>query len=69
MQVSLIGMGCGSLALLTGAAREALRHAELVIGASRLLESLPEDCAAQRIAEYRPDAICAQIKAHSERAC
>ncbi|MDO5548691.1 MAG: precorrin-6y C5,15-methyltransferase (decarboxylating) subunit CbiE [Eubacteriales bacterium] len=69
MQVHLIGMGCGNVDLLTVEARDALRAAELVIGAARLLRTLPEDCAAQRIAEYRPDTICAIIKAHRELSC
>lgn len=69
MQVTLIGMGCGSIDLLTGEARDALRTAELVIGAARLLRSLPEDCAAKRITEYRPDEICAILNEHKAQAC
>ena len=69
MQVSIIGMGCGNIELLTEEARNALRSAELVIGASRLLKMLPEDCTALRIAEYRPDAICAAIADQNKSSC
>ena len=58
MQVTIIGIGCGDINLLTGEARDALRSADLVIGASRLLDLLPDDCSAECIAEYRPDVIC-----------
>ena len=50
MQVTIIGMGCGDINLLTGEARDALRSADLVIGASRLLDLLPDDCLAEYIA-------------------
>ena len=58
MQVTIIGMGCGDINLLTGEARDVLRSADLVIGASRLLDLLPDDCLAEYIAEYRSDVIC-----------
>lgn len=69
MQVTVIGMGCGSEKLLTGEARDALRTAEFVIGTSRLLDLLPDDCTAERVAEYRPDAICAAIAERNGQPC
>ncbi len=39
--VSIVGMGPGNAALMTRAAQEALEKADLVVGARRLLESLP----------------------------
>ncbi|MGF7143047.1 precorrin-6Y C5,15-methyltransferase (decarboxylating) [Anaerotaenia torta] len=40
-QISLIGMGMGSSALLTGEAWQAIDEAEVIFGAERLLEDLP----------------------------
>lgn len=40
--VSIVGMGPGNAALMTRAAQEALEKADLVVGARRLLESLPK---------------------------
>ena len=42
MKISLIGMGFGGEDALTGQAKEALLHAQLIIGAPRLTESLSE---------------------------
>lgn len=39
--VSIVGMGPGNAALMTRGAQEALEQADLVVGARRLLESLP----------------------------
>lgn len=41
MQISFIGMGMGSLKLLTREAEEKLKDADFVIGARRLLEGIP----------------------------
>ena len=41
MKISLIGCGCGS-GTLTGEAAEAIRSADALIGAPRLLEQFPE---------------------------
>ena len=38
MTLTLVGMGCGSAATLTEEGRQALLQADLLIGASRLLE-------------------------------
>jgi precorrin-6Y C5,15-methyltransferase (decarboxylating) len=62
-------MGCGNADLLTAEAYRALCAAELVIGAFRLLQLLPDACTAQRIAEYRPDNICQILKEHETQNC
>lgn len=47
MEAILIGLGCGTWDTLTCGALDALKQAELVIGARRLLESLPEGISAE----------------------
>ena len=42
MKITLVGMGSGAPGSLTAAGLETLRGAELIIGARRLLENLPE---------------------------
>lgn len=49
MQVTLIGMGCGDFQLLTVQAQHALDEADCIIGAPRLLNSLPQNCNAKKI--------------------
>lgn len=44
MKITLVGMGSGAPGSLTAAGLETLRGAELIIGARRLLENLPEGC-------------------------
>ncbi len=53
MQVTLIGLGGGTGETLTAEARRALEQAELVLGAERLLENLPEIENQKRIAATR----------------
>ena len=62
MKCILIGMGCGP-DHFTAEASGALREAQLVIGAGRLLDLLP-DTGAERIAEYRPREIAALLRSH-----
>ena len=45
MKVTLIGLGMGDQATLTWEGRQALEAADMVIGAQRLLDSLPEEYA------------------------
>ncbi len=52
MKVKLIGMGC-SPKQLTADAVEAIRQADLIIGASRMLEGLP-DTKAKLVDSYKP---------------
>ncbi len=62
MRITLVGMGSGTPGSLTAAGLETLRGAELIIGARRLLENLPEGCTANRAALYKTDEICALLR-------
>ncbi len=69
MFVTLIGLG-GAAETLTAEAREALERAETVIGAQRLLESLPDAENQTRVAAVRADEILALLRErNAERAC
>ena len=57
MTLTLVGMGCGSAATLTEEGRQALLQADLLIGAARLLENLPERCTSRRRAAVRTEEI------------
>lgn len=57
MKISIIGVGMGSLGTLTGDARAAIERADVVIGAERLLLSLPDGCRAARYAEIQSEDI------------
>lgn len=56
MSVRLIGIGGGAGAYLTEKARQSIGEAQLIIGASRMLDSLPGH-EAKTCAEYRADKI------------
>ena len=62
MKITLVGMGSGTPGSLTAAGLETLRGAELIIGARRLLENLPEGCTVNRAALYKTDEICALLR-------
>ena len=62
MKITLVGRGSGAPGSLTAAGLETLRGAELIIGARRLLENLPECCTANRAALYKTDKICALLQ-------
>ena len=62
MKLTLVGMGSGSSAGLTAAGQAALQGAELIIGANRLLQALPEGCTRNRAALYKTDEICALLQ-------
>ena len=62
MKITLVGMGSGAPGSLTAAGLETLHGAELIIGARRLLENLPEGCTANRAALYKTDEICALLR-------
>ncbi len=69
MQVTLIGLG-GMPDTLTLEAREALARAELVLGAERLLESLPAVEGQKRVAAARaPDILTYIMESGAERLC
>ena len=57
MNVTLIGMGSGQPENLTLQGLAALRQADLILGARRLLAILPAGCTENRAAAYRPDEV------------
>ena len=60
--ITLIGMGAGTPETMTVQGLDALRRADLILGAKRLLEQLPPDCTGQRKALYKPEEILACIR-------
>ena len=44
MKITLVGMGGGLPGSLTAQGLQALQTAELILGAKRLLQNLPDDC-------------------------
>ena len=70
MQVTLIGLGGGTGETLTAEARRALEQAELVLGAERLLENLPEIENQQRAAATKSAELFTLLTASdAERPC
>lgn len=57
MNMTLIGMGSGQPENLTLQGLAALRQADLILGARRLLAVLPAGCTENRAAAYRPDEV------------
>lgn len=57
MNVTLIGIGSGQPENLTLQGLAALRQADLILGARRLLAVLPAGCTENRAAAYRPDEV------------
>lgn len=57
MKVTLIGMGSGQPENLTLQGLAALRQADLILGARRLLAVLPAGCTENRAAAYRSDEV------------
>lgn len=62
MKITLVGMGSGTPGSLTVQGLNALQEAELIIGARRLLESLPEGCTENRAPLYKIEEICALLR-------
>ena len=62
MKITLVGMGSGTPGNLTMQGLNALREAELIIGARRLLESLPDGCTGNRAPLYKIEEICALLR-------
>ncbi len=69
MKVTLIGLGGGGAGTLTAEAQESLRDAQVVIGAQRLLQSLPEECMARCIPAVRYQDILALLQQNRESDC
>ena len=57
MKVTLTGCGGGTPETLTADARSALVRADLIAGAARLLETLPEGCTENRRAAVQAPGI------------
>ena len=57
MQVNLLALGGGTDATLTRQARYALLQAQCIVGASRLLQQLPEGCTVHRASVTKPQKI------------
>ncbi len=65
--VSLIGIGMGPLEGMTVEAREALAKADLLIGASRMLEEAQKAWPGKpALTEYDPERIASYVEAHPE---
>ena len=62
--ITLIGMGAGTPESLTTQGLAALQNAELILGAKRLLEQLPQGCTENRKALYQPKEILAALAAN-----
>lgn len=70
MQVTLAGLGCGTAATVTAEVRQALAEAEILVGAPRLLEALPEGLTPRRVCAVRPREIVEALLASGcGRAC
>lgn len=70
MQVNLIALGGGTAKTLTMECLDALRQAELIIGAKRLLETLPQGCTENRENAVRPTEILKILEnCRAEQAC
>lgn len=70
-KVSVVGLGLGNMETLTVGGLHVLKGAELLIGAARLLDGLPEDCSGERVPATRAEEICSilQKQQNWERAC
>ena len=67
MSVILAGTGCGSLDNMTIEVRQALLDADLIIGAKRLVEGLPEEFSGQRQPAIYAQEICDMIREAQEK--
>ena len=64
--VTLIGMGAGLPGSLTAEGLAALQQADLILGAQRLLEHLPDGCTEHRKALYKPEEILTCLAEHPD---
>ncbi|MBP1736188.1 MAG: precorrin-6y C5,15-methyltransferase (decarboxylating), CbiE subunit/precorrin-6Y [Oscillospiraceae bacterium] len=65
MRVTILGVGMGNPETLTLGGLRALERADAVIGASRLLASLPSSCGADRLTAITPSEIRSLLEEHS----
>jgi len=64
MHISVIGIGMGNPDTLTLGAMRALSRAEVLVGARRMLDSLPPELTGARFAAVSPDDILAALSLH-----
>lgn len=70
MTVTLTGLGCGTECTLTAEALSVIEKADLIIGARRLLDGLPEGCTSNRISAVDPEKIAELLsEGDYENAC
>lgn len=70
MIVTLAGLGCGTAATMTAEGAEAVREADCLLGAGRLLAAIPENPAARRVEATRPRRLLeALLESGAERPC
>lgn len=70
MKATLIGIGCGGEGTLTLQGRDVLLRADYILGAERLLASLPEGCTQRREAAIRPEILRDRLAGSgAERPC
>ncbi|ODU56599.1 MAG: hypothetical protein ABT01_03605 [Clostridium sp. SCN 57-10] len=71
MDIAIVGIGMGNADTLTLGARRALEEAQLVVGAQRMLDGLPDGVTRNRRAAIAPEDICAALRAQEglARAC
>ena len=62
MKVSLIGTGCGNIYSMTVGAVSMLKEADLILGAERLIGSMPPDWGRQRMACIDPEKMISAIE-------
>lgn len=66
MDISIVGIGMGSVGTLTVEAKEAIHTAKVIIGAERLVYALPENSGAARYAAIKSDEIVQLIEANAQ---
>lgn len=71
MTVYIAGMGMGNLDTLTAEAKEAVFTADMIIGARRLVEALPESCPGKRYVATSPGEILRLVETnpHAKSTC
>lgn len=65
MRAALIGFGCGGWDGLSGEGAAALREADAILGAARLLVQLPPCCTKRRVSEARPAELFRLLREHA----
>lgn len=69
MQVNLIALGGGTKNTLTGECLELLQRANLIIGAKRLLQNLPQGCTGNRVTAVKAEEIFLKIQNSNTKNC